>query len=127
MRCNTPMKEAILIPNKGKEVTEAKRERYQGMTGLLIFSMVETRPDIAFAMSVVNCFANNLFRQHKEAMKTIMPYLKATRRLGIIYGREDGGDLIIKGYSDSDWAGDHATRRRSTSGFIFMLNKGPVS
>lgn len=55
-----------------------------------------------------------------------MQYLKATRTIRIAYGGEEGGDLIIKGYSDSDWAGDHATRK-STSGFIFMLNDGPVS
>ena len=57
-----------------------------------------------------------------------MRYLKATRSVGITYGGEEGGggDLIIKGYSDSDWAGDHATRKL-TSGFVFMLNGGPVS
>lgn len=55
-----------------------------------------------------------------------MQYLKATRTIRIAYGGEEGGDLIIKGYSDSDWAGDHATRK-SSSGFIFMLNGGLVS
>ncbi len=46
--------------------------------------------------------------------------------MGITYWGEEEGDLIIKGHSDSDWAGDHA-RRKWTSGFIFMLNRGPVS
>ncbi len=125
--CNTPMKEPILLPNEGPEASQANRERYQGMTGSLMFSMVETRPDIAFATSVVSRFAKNPSRQHTEAVKTIMRYLKATRTVGITYGNgESSGDLIIKGYSDSDWAGDHATRK-STSGFIFMLNGGPVS
>ena len=36
------------------------------------------------------------------------------------------GNLTILGYSDSDWAGDRDSRR-STSGFVFMLNNGPVS
>ncbi len=90
-----------------------------------MFSMVETRPDIAFATSVVSRFAKNPSRQHTEAVKTIMRYLKATRNLGITYGGEEG-DLIIKGFSDSDWASDHASRK-STSGFVFMLNGGPVS
>ncbi len=125
--CNTPMKEAILLPNKGPEASQANRKRYQGMTGSLIFSIVETRPDIAFATSVVSRFAKNLSQQHTKAVKTIMRYLKATKTVGIMYGNGEGsGDLIIKGYSDSNWAGDHATRK-STSGFIFMLNDGPVS
>ena len=56
-----------------------------------------------------------------------MLYLKATKSVEITYGGKEGGrDLTIRGYSDSDQAGDHATRK-STSGFIFMLNGGPVS
>lgn len=111
---NTPMKESPLTPNEG-EATAAERERYQGMTGSIMFSMVETRPDIALATSVVSRFAKNPSHQHSEAVKTIFRYLKAT---GITYGGEEGRDLIIKGYSDSDWAGDHTTRK-STSGYQF--------
>lgn len=55
-----------------------------------------------------------------------MRYLKATKTVGITYGGNEGGDLTIRGYSDSDWAADHTTRK-STSDFIFMLNGGPVS
>ena len=93
-----------------------------------MFSMVETGPDIAFATSVVSQFAKNPSRQHTKAVKTIMRYLKATRSIEITYGEEEGrgGDLTIKGYSNSDWAGDHTTRK-STSGFVFMLNGGFVS
>ncbi len=121
------MKKAILLPNKGPKFSQANREHYQGMTGSLMFSMVETRPDIAFATSVVSRFAKNQSQQHIKAVKTIMRYLNATRTVEITYGNSEGsGDLIIKGYSDSDWAGDHATRK-STSGFIFILNGSPVS
>ncbi len=89
--------------------------------------MVETRPDIAFATSVVSQFIKNPSQQHTEVVKTIMRYLKVTRTIRITYGNdESSGNLIIKGYSDSYWAGDHATKK-STFGFIFMLNGGPVS
>ena len=55
-----------------------------------------------------------------------MRYLKATQTLGITYGGEEGRDWIIEDYSDSDWACDHVTRK-STLGFILMLNGRPVS
>lgn len=45
---NTSMKEALLEPDKEK-VTAAERECYQEMIGSIIFSIVETRVDIAFA------------------------------------------------------------------------------
>ena len=99
--CNILMKEEIPLPNKGPKASQARREQYQGMTGSLIFSTVETQPDIAFAISIVSHFAKNLPRQHIEAMKTIMQYLKAIYILGITY-RRDRKDLIIKSFSNSD-------------------------
>lgn len=72
----------------------------------------------------MNCFTKNLSRQYTEVMKTTIQYLKAICTLGIMY-RGDDGDLIIRGYSDSDWVEDHASRN-STLGFIFMLNGGLV-
>ena len=89
-----------------------------------MFSMVETRPDIAFATSVASRFAKNPSHQHTEAVKTILRYLKSSRERGITYGGQD--QILVEGYSDSDWAGDKESRK-STSGFIFMLNGGPVS
>ncbi len=52
------MKETPIEPNE-KEATAAERERYQRMIGSIMFSMLETRPDIAFATFVVSRFAKN--------------------------------------------------------------------
>lgn len=120
---NTPMKESPqLLPNNEGTTTEAEREKYQGMTGSLMFSMVETRPDVAFAISVASRYAKNPSHLHIEAVKTILKYLKGSKDQGIVY---KGGTLDIEGYSDSDWAGDKKSKK-STSGYIFMLNGGPV-
>lgn len=122
---NTPMKEtAILQQRTDGEASSFKKERYQGMTGSITFSMVETRPDIAFATSVASRFAKNPSHQHTEAVKTILRYLKGSRDQGITYGGQS--KLKVEGYSDSDWAGDKESRK-STSGFIFILNGGQVS
>lgn len=124
---NTPMKEGTPLeqrPEADGEASSSERERYQGMTGSLMFSMVETRPDIAFAISIASRFAKNPSRQHTEALKTILRYMRGSRKRGITYGGHD--KLLVEGYSDSDWAGDKESRK-STSGFIFMLNGGPVS
>lgn len=66
---NTPMKEETLLIQKtdGKAST-SKKERYQGMTGSLMFSMVETGPDIAFATSVASWFSNNPLHQHTKKL-----------------------------------------------------------
>lgn len=42
------------------------------MTESLMFSIVETRPDIAFAISIASYFAKNPGHQHTKIMKTIL-------------------------------------------------------
>ena len=84
----TPMKETALLKQRTKkEAIPSKKERYQGITGSLMFSIVETRPDIAFATSVASCFAKNPGHQHTEAVKTIMQYLKGSNKRGITCNR----------------------------------------
>lgn len=93
------------------------------MAGSLMFSMVDTLPDIAFATSVASNFVKNPSHLHSEAVKTIPKYFKGSKDGGIVFG---WGALIIEGCSDSDWAGDKESRIL-TAGYIFMLNGGPVS
>lgn len=121
---NTPIKEIALGRNLSTEATQAEKERYQGMTGSLIFSMVETRPEIAFVIAVAARFAKNASHAHTEAIKTIICYIKRSINHGITYGDEK--KLLIEGYLDFEWAGNKESHKL-ISGFIFMLNGGLVS
>ena len=121
----TPMKESSLLGPNPKEATPKDIKKFQAIVGSIMFAMLETRPDIAFATSAVSRYAQNPSSQHIEAAKTILRYLSGTRQKGITYGGH-GGNLNIVGYSDADWAGDKVDRK-STSGFIFMMNNGPIS
>ena len=87
--------------------------------------MVKTRPDIAYTALVVSRFAKNPLHLNSKVVKTIFRYLKVTKDVGITYGGEQGRDLIIKRYFDSDWASDYVTKK-STLRFIFLLNGGSV-
>lgn len=49
------------------------------MIGSIMFSMVETRPDVAFTTLVASCFAKNPGHQQIEVVKTILQYLKGTK------------------------------------------------
>ena len=84
---NTLMKETALFQARTDgQASAAEKKRYQGMTGSIMFLMVETRPDIAFATSVASRFAKNPGSQHTEVVKTILQYLKGSRERGITYG-----------------------------------------
>ena len=96
---------------------------YASTVGILMYAMIATHPDIAFAVGVVSRYMSNPGKQHWEAVKGIMRYLKATKSMCICYGSQV---LSVKGYTDSDYAGD-LDNRRSTSGYVFTLAGGAVS
>lgn len=88
-----------------------------------MYLMLDTRPDIAFAVSCLSRFMSNPTSAHITAVKRVCRYLKGTQDLELVFR----GDLCpLSGYTDADWAGDTATRR-STSGYIFNLGSGAIS
>lgn len=94
------------------------------MTGSIIFSMVETRPNIIFATLVTRHFIKNPSHQHTKAIKTILQYLKGLKNREITY--EGQSKLKVEGYFNFNWARDKKSQK-STSSFIFMLNGGLIS
>ncbi|KFZ13435.1 hypothetical protein V502_06615 [Pseudogymnoascus sp. VKM F-4520 (FW-2644)] len=53
----------------------------------------------------------------------VLRYLKRSRGLRPSFGGTGGNMPWLRGYSDSDYAGDHINRH-SVSGYTFMLNEG---
>lgn len=103
--------------------TEASRLAYQSAVGSLMYAMLGTRPDIAFAVSVVSRYASNPDESHWKAVKRIFRYLNGTRDWHLVFR----GDLKpLTGYTDADWAGDQDTRR-STSGYVFDVGSAAIS
>uniref|UniRef100_A0AAV1VJH1 Uncharacterized protein n=1 Tax=Peronospora matthiolae TaxID=2874970 RepID=A0AAV1VJH1_9STRA len=90
--------------------------------GALMHLMTATLPDIAFAVSYVSCFVENPQVEHRMAVKRILRYFQGTKPHGICFKSDDKIDFC--GYSDADWAGDHADRK-STSGYAFILMGAP--
>ena len=99
---------------------------YQSAVGSLLYLSSWTRPDIAYAVGSVARFCSNPSKEHWTAVKRIFRYLKGTYNYGIVYSRNDHSDDLMIGYSDADFAGD-VNDRKSTSGYIFMINGAPVS
>ncbi|UYV83387.1 K02A2.6-like [Cordylochernes scorpioides] len=98
---------------------------YRQTIGSLMYLMTGTRPDIAYAVSRVSQFMNNPGPSHWTAVKKIFGYLKATKNIGICFGGGSCTTSLI-GFSDADFAGDLDTRK-STTGYVFLLNNGPIS
>lgn len=94
------------------------------MTSSLMFSMVETRPDITFATSIASQYAKNSSHKYIKTVKTILKSIKSSKHYDITYDEQE--KLIVKRYSNLNLAWDLKSRK-STFDFIFMLNSGSVS
>jgi hypothetical protein len=55
----------------------ANKERYQRLVGKLIY-LSHTRPDIAYAISVVSQFMHRLSEDHMDVVTRILRYLKSS-------------------------------------------------
>ncbi|MCO5557722.1 hypothetical protein L7F22_011293 [Adiantum nelumboides] len=96
---------------------------YVSAVGDLMYAMIATRPDIAFAVGVVSRYMSNPGKKHWEAVKGILRYFKATKHMCICYGSQE---LSVMGYRDSDYAGD-LDNKRSTLRYVFTMAGGTVS
>ncbi|KAG7004123.1 Retrovirus-related Pol polyprotein from transposon TNT [Fusarium oxysporum f. sp. conglutinans] len=110
-------------PDSGYKATDELKEWYAKAIGSLMYLMLGTRPDIAFAVSLCSRHLGNPTNEHQTAVKRIFRYLKGSQNLELVY---QGGLQPLLGYTDSDWAGDLETRR-STSGYVFNLGTGAIS
>ena len=96
------------------------QQRYQSAVGSLMYVMIGTRPDIAFAVSAVSQHSSNPGPPHWTAVRRIFRYLAGTKTFGLTYG---GG--YCGGFTDADWgAGED---RKSIGGYVFMINGAAVS
>ncbi|KAL5576483.1 hypothetical protein UlMin_018182 [Ulmus minor] len=122
-----PIAAHFKLDDKLSQCTEEENEQmnnipYSSAIGSLMYSMVSTRPDICFAMSVLSRFMSNPGKQHWEAVKWLFRYIKGTTNVGLIYEKkEEGTRLRLEGFVDVDYAGN-LDNRKSTTTYMFCLN-----
>ena len=112
-----------LCPNTPEEKEQMNKVPYSSAVGSLMYAILCTRPDICYAVRMVSRYQSNPGQEHWKAVKRILRYLKGTMGYSLCY---QGTDLHLKGYTDADWGGD-LDERKSTSGFVFLLNNGAIS
>ena len=106
-----------------EEDAAVDREMFQRLVGKLIY-LSHTRPDIAYAVSVISQFMHNPKEVHLQAAHRILQYLKGNPGKGILFKRNGG--LVLEAYTDADYAGS-LVDRRSTSGYCTFLGGNLVT
>ena len=96
---------------------------YRSMIGSLLY-LCASRPDIVLSVGVCARYQAAPKESHMVAVKRILRYLIHTPKFGLWYPKDKV--FSLRGYTDSDWAGDHDDRK-STSGACQFLGGSLVS
>ena len=113
---------------------------YLSVVGSLLHIANCVRPDISTAVGILARHAICPGAPHVKAAKRVVQYLWNTKSLGITYSKSairipkifegakhplDDGTNKLQTFVDADYAMD--VSRKSTYGYVLMLNGGPVS
>ena len=96
---------------------------YRRLVGNLVYLTV-TRLDISYVVHQVNQYLSAPRSTHYAAFLRILQYLKGTLFHGLFYFTQS--PLILRAFSNADWAGD-PTNYRSTTGYFFLLGSSLIS
>lgn len=97
---------------------------YSNVAGSIMYSMIGTRPDLAYPVGVISRYMSKPIKEHWLGVKWVLRYIKGTLGMKLCYSKSS--DFILRGYCDSDFAGD-LDKRRSTSGMVFTLGGSTIS
>ena len=125
---NTPLARHFKLskeqsPKTAEDCESMKQTLYASVVGSLMYAMICTRPDIAHAVAVVCRYMANSDKQHWEAVKWILRYLKGTSGKSLCFKKID---IILQGFVHVDLGGDLDTRRSTTS-YIYTLGGTTLS
>ncbi|KAK4386470.1 Retrovirus-related Pol polyprotein from transposon TNT 1-94 [Sesamum angolense] len=113
------MKNAKATAVPSAETEQMKNIPYSNVVGSVMYLMVSTRPDIAYAVSCLSRYMSNAGLPHWEALKWLLRYLNGYVNAGIKFSKHADG-VSLNGYVDSNYANDRDSRRSTTS-YVFTL------
>eukprot|EP00253_Pinus_taeda_P001429 PITA_01429 len=90
---------------------------YRQLRGSLMY-LVNTKPDICYALNTLSQFMVEPKRAHWAATKHILRYLQGIVDYGLLYNK--GKEIWLSGLTDADWVGS-SVDRKSTSGYCFNI------
>ena len=123
---------------KGVPVEKSDLKLYQRIIGCCMYTMTQTRPDIAFAVQFLSRSLQQPLSCHLNAAKNLLRYLKGIKDLAINYGvlltvpisnivKDIPYDpLLPLRFNNSDFTNDKVISK-SIYGYLFIMAGGPVS
>jgi len=120
---STPIKPGAILVTNGEPDAEEDETLYRSMLVSIMYLMLCTRPDLAFAVGRLSKFSANPNKQHMQAARRLLRYVSKTRNFGLHFGPfTEKKNPIATMFSDADWAGDKESRP-STGAYVCTISE----
>nr|GEY88058.1 hypothetical protein [Tanacetum cinerariifolium] len=107
------------------ELKRMQNVPYASAVGSIMYDVICTRPDVAFAQNITSRFQQNPGDLHWTTVKNIMKYLRNTKDMFPVYGGDIKRELRVSCYTHAGYLTD-ADDLKSQTGYVFVLNGGVV-
>ncbi|KAL2237106.1 UNVERIFIED_CONTAM: Retrovirus-related Pol polyprotein from transposon TNT 1-94 [Sesamum indicum] len=101
-------------PKPESDTRKMDKIPYSNVIGSIMYLMVCTRPDVAYAISCLSRYMSNPGSPHWEALKWLLRYLRGSVNIGIKFSRHAANAKLV-GFVDSNYANDRDSRKSTTS------------
>ena len=122
---STPMVPHSPLAKGDVAVSPEDKAWYRSAVGSLMYLMVSTRPDLAYAVGAVSKYVEAPSPDHVAAVKRILRYVRGTSDYALHLGSSETPPRLY-GYCDADWA-SCPDDRVSISGYVFYMGDGAIS
>ncbi|ODM15139.1 hypothetical protein SI65_09378 [Aspergillus cristatus] len=102
----------------------AEHKLFRRLIGQLIFLVIATWLDIAFAVNQLSQYLAEPRKVHLAAAKHVLRYVKGTIYYRLTFSAK-GRPKGLYAYADSAYA--NSAKNRSTTGFVFFINGTPIT
>jgi hypothetical protein len=128
---STPLDPSVCLstaqaPQTPEEIAFMRTVPYVSAVGALMYLVIATRPDIAFAVGVLCRFMANPGPEHWKAVKHLFCYLRGTCDFCLTYKPDPSAPYLFHAYSDTDHS-TNVDNGRFTSAYVVKIGSGAVS
>jgi hypothetical protein len=102
--CFLPMENCLKLSSQSNEA-EVDKTLYRSIVGSLRY-LVNTRPDLGFAVEYISRFLEDPREDHMAAVKHIVCYVAGTLNWGMWFSQQDEDEAVFTVFSESDYVGD---------------------
>ena len=118
----TPIDEYSSLISFDATESRINQREYQKRIDSLMYAIIATRPDIAYAEGKLSQYCQNSAAKHRAVLDQIFRYLKRTTDLALLYDNSVGSIS----YADASY-GDDVSDRKSTYGNTLLIENAAVT